>query len=50
VLSELCCHGLLPELCVASLSDRELRERLRRRAHLLTGDPTGDSADASSAG
>ena len=35
VLAELCRRDLVPELWVPSLSDRELRERLRRRAHLV---------------
>jgi transposase len=35
VLAELCRRDLVSELWVPSLSDRELRERLRRRAHLV---------------
>jgi transposase len=35
VLAELCRRDLVPELWVPSFSDRELRERLRRRAHLV---------------
>lgn len=35
VLAELCRRDLVPELWVPSLTDRELRERLRRRAHLV---------------
>ena len=35
VLAELCRRELVPELWVPSLSDRELRERLRRRMHLV---------------
>ena len=35
VLAELCRRDLIPELWVPSLSDRELRERLRRRMHLV---------------
>jgi transposase len=35
VLAELVRRGLVPELWVPSLSDRELRERLRRRTHLV---------------
>jgi transposase len=35
VLAELCRRDLVPELWVPSLSDRELRERLRRRTHLV---------------
>jgi transposase len=35
VLAELCRRDLVPALWVPSLSDRELRERLRRRAHLV---------------
>ncbi|MDP8909506.1 MAG: IS110 family transposase [Chloroflexota bacterium] len=35
VLAELCRRDLVPELWVASLQDRELRERLRRRMHLV---------------
>ena len=35
VLAELCRRDLVPELWVPSLSDRELRGRLRRRAHLV---------------
>jgi hypothetical protein len=34
VLAELCRRDLVPALWVPSLSDRELRERLNRRAHL----------------
>src|SRR5439155_24903558 len=35
VLAELVRRDLVPEVWVPSLSDRELRERLRRRAHLV---------------
>ena len=35
VLAELCRRDLVPELWVPSLDDRALRERLRRRAHLV---------------
>src|SRR5215203_682276 len=35
VLAELCRRDLVPALWVASLEDRELRERLRRRMHLV---------------
>jgi transposase len=35
VLSELCLRDLVPALWVPSLSERELRERLRRRMHLV---------------
>jgi transposase len=35
VLAQLARRDLVPELWVASLSDRELRERLRRRSHLV---------------
>jgi transposase len=35
VLAELCRRDLVPALWVPSLTDRELRERLRRRAHLV---------------
>ena len=35
VLAELCRRDLVPELWVPSLQDRALRERLRRRAHLV---------------
>jgi transposase len=35
VLAQLVRRDLVPELWVASLVDRELRERLRRRAHLV---------------
>ena len=35
VLAELCRRDLVPALWVPSLSDRELRERLHRRAHLI---------------
>ena len=35
VLAELCRRDLVPELWVASAEDRALRERLRRRAHLV---------------
>jgi transposase len=35
VLAELARRDLVPELWVPSLTDRELRERLRRRAHLV---------------
>src|SRR5206468_244753 len=35
VLAELCRRDLVPELWIASLADRELRERLRRRLHLV---------------
>jgi transposase len=35
VLAELCRRDLVPELWVPSLQDRELRERLRRRMHLV---------------
>jgi hypothetical protein len=35
VLAELCRRDLVPELGVASPADRELRERLRRRMHLV---------------
>ena len=35
VLAELCRRELVPELWVPSLGDRELRERLRRRMHLV---------------
>jgi transposase len=35
VLAELCRRDLVPELWLPSLRDRELRERLRRRMHLV---------------
>lgn len=35
VLAELCRRDLVPAVWVASLSDRAIRERLRRRAHLV---------------
>ena len=35
VLGELCRRALVPELWIPSLKDRELRERLRRRMHLV---------------
>jgi transposase len=35
VLAELCRRDLVPELWVPSLEDGELRERLRRRMHLV---------------
>jgi transposase len=35
VLAELCRRDLVPELWVPALEDRELRERLRRRMHLV---------------
>ena len=35
MLAELCRRDLVGELWVASLEDRELRERLRRRMHLV---------------
>jgi len=35
VLAELCRRDLVPELWLPSLEDRELRERLRRRMHLV---------------
>jgi transposase len=35
VLAELCRRDLVPELWLPSLEDRALRERLRRRAHLV---------------
>ena len=35
VLAELCRRDLVPELWVPSLQDRALRERLRRRMHLV---------------
>jgi transposase len=35
VLAELCRRDLVPEVWVPSLEDRALRERLRRRAHLV---------------
>src|SRR6187549_822485 len=35
VLAELCRRDLVPELWVPSLEDRALRERLRRRTHLV---------------
>jgi transposase len=35
VLAQLARRNLVPEVWVPSLSDRELRERLRRRAHLV---------------
>src|SRR3982750_3255092 len=35
VLAELCRRDLVPELWVPSLDDRALRERLRRRMHLV---------------
>jgi len=35
VLAELCRRDLVPELWIPSLEDRELRERLRRRMHLV---------------
>ena len=35
VLAELCRRDLVPELWVPSIEDRALRERLRRRAHLV---------------
>lgn len=35
VLAELCRRDLVPELWIASLDDRALRERLKRRMHLV---------------
>src|SRR5918994_6191521 len=35
VLAELCRRDLVPELWIPSIEDRALRERLRRRAHLV---------------
>jgi transposase len=35
VLAELCRRDLVPALWIASLDDRALRERLRRRMHLV---------------
>ena len=35
VLAELCRRELVPALWIPSLEERELRERLRRRAHLV---------------
>jgi transposase len=35
VLAELCRRDLVPEVWVASLDDRALRERLKRRTHLI---------------
>jgi len=35
VLAELCRHDLVPALWLPSLEDRALRERLRRRMHLV---------------
>jgi transposase len=35
VLAELCRRELVPAVWVASLADRAIRERLRRRAHLV---------------
>jgi hypothetical protein len=35
VLAELCCRDLVPALWMPSLDDRALRERLRRRTHLV---------------
>jgi hypothetical protein len=35
VLAELCRRDLVPELWVPALADRELRERFRRRMHLV---------------
>src|SRR6266511_3381958 len=35
VLAELCRRDLVPALWIPSLEERELRERLRRRAHLV---------------
>ena len=35
VLAELCRRDLVPELWLPSAEDRALRERLRRRAHLV---------------
>jgi transposase len=35
VLARLAARDLVPELWIASLADRELRERLRRREHLV---------------
>ena len=35
VLAELCRRDLVPELWIPSLDDRALRERLRRRTHLV---------------
>jgi transposase len=35
VLAELCRRDLVPELWIPSVEDRALRERLRRRAHLV---------------
>ena len=35
VLAELCRRDLVPELWVPAIEDRELRERLRRRMHLV---------------
>jgi transposase len=42
VLAELCRRDLVPELWVPSLADRELRERLRRRMHLVRMSQLGD--------
>ena len=42
VLAELCRRDLVPELWVPSLADRELRERLRRRMHLVRDARLGD--------
>ena len=35
MLAELCRRDLVPAVWVASLEDRAIRERLRRRAHLV---------------
>jgi transposase len=40
VLAELARRDLVPELWVPPLEDRELRERLRRRTHLVRDCPT----------
>ena len=44
VLAELVKRDLVPELWVPSLRERELRERLRRRTHLVRLRPNSDTA------
>ena len=43
VLAELCRRDLVPELWVPSLDDRAMRERLRRRMHLVRDARLGDN-------
>ena len=45
VLAELCRRDLVPEVWVASLEDRAIRERLRRRAHLVKAAHLGSQPD-----